>query len=151
VLTKASSSARAKITSVLSQCARATTAASLVKMGPPVTAFPENSVPLAQILTVIRTQKRSKSITWMGKGDCPVEPSGPSSLAFRRGSELAVLPERERAHGRSRVERDAIYGIKPNSVPRTSGPTSQSLAARFGSGHGTRAVPATRRGNVASP
>jgi predicted DNA-binding transcriptional regulator YafY len=58
VLTKAAAGALAKLASVLSPQAQATLHAPLAIPGPPVTAFPHNTVPLAQLRAAIRAQRR---------------------------------------------------------------------------------------------
>ncbi len=90
VLTRASSGARAKITSVLSQRAKDTAKVPLATTGPPRPAFPANSVPLAQFRTAIRTQKKIEISYVNAEGRSTVRVVWPIQLSFMDNARVLV-------------------------------------------------------------
>jgi predicted DNA-binding transcriptional regulator YafY len=89
-LKKASSGARAKITSVLSQRAKDTAIVPLVTTGPAKPAFPANSVPLAQLRGVIRAQKKIEISYLDGEGRSSLRIVWPIQLSFMDNARVLV-------------------------------------------------------------
>jgi predicted DNA-binding transcriptional regulator YafY len=90
VLTRAALSARAKITSVLSQHTKATIAAPLVTTGPSGPAFPENPVSLTQLRAVIREQKKIEIGYLDGEGRSSHRTVWPIQLSFMDSARVLV-------------------------------------------------------------